>query len=40
VVELVAAYEVAEALGETVAVEEVKARGAAVSRMLAGLLRS
>ena len=39
VVELVAAFEVAEALGETVAVEEVRARGAAVSRMLAGLLR-
>ena len=39
VVELVAAFEVAETLGETVAVEEVRERGAAVSRMLAGLLR-
>ncbi len=39
VVELVAAFEIAEALGENVAVEEVRERGAAVSRMLSGLLR-
>ena len=39
VVELVAAFEIAEALGEKVPVAEVRERGAAVSRMLAGLLR-
>ncbi len=39
VVELVAAFEIAEALGEKVPVEEVRERGAVVSRMLAGLLR-
>jgi len=39
VVELVAAFEIAEALGEKVPVEEVRERGAAVSRMLSGLLK-
>ncbi len=39
VVELVAAFEIAEALGEKLPVDEVRERGAAVSRMLAGLLR-
>jgi len=39
VVELVAAFEVAEALGEKVPVEEVRERGATVSRMLSGLLK-
>ncbi len=39
VVELVAAFEIAEALGEKVPVGAVRERGATVSRMLSGLLR-